>query len=272
MSLKVLNPLNSASRNSVLLDRSFLLKVKAKKSLLTSLPATGGRNNRGKITVRHIGNSHKKRYRLIDFKRQKRGCGGVIKTIEYDPYRNSYISLVKYEDGDQGYILSPDSLMIDDMVFTGPGVDIVVGNSLPLNDIPVGTVVHNIELKIGKGGQLARAAGCYAQVVSKDKGYTLLKLRSGQFRYVLSKCCATIGVVSNQSSKNVKLGKAGRSRWRGIRPSVRGVAMNPIDHPHGGGEGRTSGGRHPVSPWGVLAKGKKTRKINKNSSKYIKYK
>ncbi|MBQ4874885.1 MAG: 50S ribosomal protein L2 [Rickettsiaceae bacterium H1] len=269
MTLKVLKPLNSSFRGTVL--NSFgVSNSKPKKSLLISLSNNGGRNNRGVITVRHMGGGHKKRYRLIDFKRRK--SNGVVQSVEYDPYRTSYISLVKYDDDSYRYILSPDSISVGDCVLSGLDAEINVGNSLPLGEIPVGTLVHNIELKIGKGGVLARAAGNYAQIVGKDDKYTLLRLRSGQSRYVLSKCFATIGIVSNQNNKGVKLGKAGRARWKGVRPTVRGVAMNPVDHPHGGGEGRTSGGRHPVSPWGLLTKGKKTRNMKKASNKYIKFK
>ncbi len=269
MSLKFLKPLNSASRSTVLLDRSVLSKVKPKKSLLKSLSSKSGRNSRGRMTVRHVGGGHKKRYRVIDFKRRKNNVVGVVKTIEYDPYRNSFISLVEYKDGDNRYILAPDSIAVGDNVMSGVSSEVSVGNACSLSNIPVGSLVHNVEMKPGKGGQIARAAGCYAQIVSKDQNYVLLKLRSGEMRYVLSSCYATIGIVSGINCKNVKLGKAGRKRWKGIRPTVRGVAMNPVDHPMGGGEGKTSGGRHPVSPWGGLAKGKKTRKLNKSSNKYI---
>lgn len=271
ISLKVLKPLNASSRGAVLFNRSFLSKYKPKKSLLRSVSATGGRNSAGRITVRHIGGGHKRRYRLIDFKRQRdEAAPGLIKTIEYDPYRNSYISLVEYSNNAFGYILSPSGVLIGDAVSSGADVEIAPGNALPLINIPIGTLVHNVELKPGKGGQIARSAGCSARIVAHDKKYTLLRLSSGESRYILSVCFATVGIVSNQGIKNVKLGKAGRKRWLGVRPTVRGVAMNPVDHPLGGGEGKTSGGRHPVSPWGLLTKGKKTRKMNKNSSKYIK--
>ncbi len=270
MSLKVLRPLNNSSRRAVLLNKSSLSRVKPQKSLLKPLRGSGGRNNSGRITTRHIGGAHKKQYRLVDFKRQKIGVEAVVKTIEYDPCRTAHISFVEYEDGDKSYVLAPDSMSVGHRICSGDGVDIIVGNALPLSSIPVGTLVHNIELKPGKGAQLVRSAGCYAQVVGRDGEYVLLKLRSGQLRYVLSRCYATIGTVSNASNKNVKLGKAGRNRWRGVRPTVRGVAMNPVDHPLGGGEGKSSGGRHPVSPWGLLSKGKKTRKAKKNSNKYIK--
>ncbi len=268
MSLKKIRPLGAASRGTVLFDSSAVSRVKPQKSLSKGVVSTGGRSNQGRITVRHIGGVGRRKYRFVDFKRRKANQPGCVETIEYDPFRNSYISLVRYEDDTLSYILSPDNISVGDMISSGVGSDIVVGNAMPLSNIPVGTLVHNIELKVGKGGQIARAAGCYAQIVSKDKGYTLLRLRSGQLRYVLSGCYATVGSVSNPEIKNTKLGKAGRSRWRGVRPTVRGVAMNPVDHPLGGGEGRTSGGRHPVSPWGVLAKGKKTRK-KKSSDKYI---
>ena len=270
MSLKFLKPINNSSRGSVILDKSHLSKVKPQKSLLKSLSATGGRNNAGRITVRHIGGAHKKKYRMLDFKRSKTAVEGVIKTIEYDPYRSAHISYVEYDDKEKSYILTPDAIEIGSRICSGDSVDIIVGNALPLSSIPMGTLVHNVEMKPGKGGQIARSAGCYAQVVGRDGDYILLKLRSGILRRILSKCYVTIGVVSNANNKNIKLGKAGRNRWRGVRPTVRGVAMNPVDHPLGGGEGKTSGGRHPVSPWGLLSKGKKTRKLNKSSNKYIK--
>lgn len=259
MSLKSLKPINSSSRHAVLLDKGDLSNSKPYKPLLKSLSSTGGRNNLGRVTAYHMGGGHKKRYRLIDFKGRRDGSVGSVESVEYDPCRTAHISLVKYADNDFSYILAPDKLKVGLKVIAGEGQDIVLGNSLPLKDIPIGVVVHNIELKPGKGGQVARAAGCYAQVMGKDKSYILLKLRSGKMLYVLSSCYATIGSVSNPNNKNIKLGKAGRNRWRGVRPTVRGVAMNPVDHPLGGGEGKTSGGRHPVSPWGLLSKGKKTR-------------
>ncbi|HJN04321.1 MAG TPA: 50S ribosomal protein L2, partial [Alphaproteobacteria bacterium] len=228
----------------------------------------GGRNNRGRITARRIGGGHKKRYRLVDFKRRKFDIAATVERLEYDPNRSAFIALIKYDDGELSYIIAPQRLQIGDKVISGETVDIKPGNAMPMQSIPVGTIVHNVEMKAGKGGQMARSAGTYAQLVGKDAGYALLRLTSGEQRMVRAECMATVGAVSNPDKKNIKLGKAGRKRWMGKRPSVRGVAMNPVDHPHGGGEGRTSGGRHPVTPWGKPTKGKRTR-ANKATDKYI---
>lgn len=239
------------------------------KPLTTSLKKKSGRNNYGRITVRHKGGGHKKLYRIIDFKRDKENIPAKVRTIEYDPNRSARIALLAYSDGEYRYIIAPIGLKVGDTVLSGSDADIKPGNSLKLKDIPVGTIVHNVEMRPGKGGQLARSAGTYSQLLSKEGGYCHLRLPSGEIRLVLAECKATIGQVSNPEHENIKIGKAGRARWFGVRPTVRGVAMNPIDHPHGGGEGRTSGGRHPVSPWGMPTKGYKTRKKNKPSNKYI---
>ena len=232
---------------------------KPERSLLTPLPKKGGRNNNGRITVRHRGGGHKRRYRIIDFKRDKSGVPGKVSTIEYDPNRNARISLVVYADGEKRYILHPQGLQVGDTVISKEGAEIKPGHALALRDIPLGTMVHNVELKQGKGGQLARSAGTAVQLAAKEGDYAQIRLRSGEIRKVRVECLATIGVVGNSDHMNMDLGKAGRKRWLGIRPTVRGVAMNPIDHPHGGGEGRTSGGRHPVTPWGISTKGHRTR-------------
>ena len=268
MALKVYKPDTAAQRGLVLIDRAGLWKGKPEKTLTEGLTKTGGRNNKGRITTRHIGGGHKRSYRVIDFKRNKHDIEATVERIEYDPNRTAFIALIKYKDGVLSYILAPQRLAAGDVVSAGEKADIKPGNALPLRRIPVGTIVHNIEMKPGKGGQLARSAGAYAQITSKDSGYALLKLRSGEVRLVHADCIATVGAVSNPDHQNANVGKAGRSRWKGVRPTVRGVAMNPIDHPHGGGEGKTSGGRHPVTPWGKPTKGKKTRK-NKRTDKYI---
>jgi large subunit ribosomal protein L2 len=239
------------------------------KSLLAPLNKKGGRNNNGRITVRHQGGGHKKKYRIIDFKRNKEGIPATVKTIEYDPNRSARIALIAYADGEKAYIIAPIGIKVGDTILSGAGADIKPGNSMALKDMPVGTVIHNIELRPGKGGQLARSAGTYSQLLSKEGEYCHVRLPSGEIRLIKAECKATVGQISNPTHENIKVGKAGRSRWKGIRPTVRGVAMNPIDHPHGGGEGRTSGGRHPVSPWGMPTKGYKTRKKNKPSNKYI---
>lgn len=240
------------------------------KSLLKPLPKRAGRNHQGKITVRHRGGGHKRQYRIIDFKRDKDGIPGRVATIEYDPNRSSRIALINYADGEKRYILAPVGLKVGDMIYSGPDVDIKVGNALPLINIPVGTVLHNVELKPGKGGQLARAAGAEAQLLGKDGDYVTLRLSSGEVRMVRKECRATVGQVGNLDHENVSIGKAGRTRWKGIRPTVRGVVMNPNDHPHGGGEGRAPIGRKsPMSPWGKPTLGKKTRKKNHNTDKYI---
>jgi len=230
--------------------------------------ASGGRNNTGRITSRYIGGGHKKLYRLVDFRRRKIDMPAKVERIEYDPNRSAFIALITYQDGIQSYILAPQRLAVGDMVVSGERVDIKPGNALPLRNIPVGTVIHNVELKPGKGGQIARSAGAFVQLVGKDQGYALLRLTSGELRRVPGECWATIGAVSNADHGNEKMGKAGRNRWKGKRPHVRGTAMNPVDHPHGGGEGRTKGGRHPVTPWGKPTKGYKTRH-NKSTDQYI---
>lgn len=267
MALKTYNPTTPSQRALVLIDRSDLWKGRPVKSLTKGKTKTGGRNNLGRITTRHIGGGHKQLYRLVDFKRNKAGSA-IVERIEYDPNRTAFIALIKYDDAELAYILAPQRLKVGDKVEAGQGSDIKVGNALQLKDIPVGTIVHNIEMKPGKGGQLARAAGSYAQLTGKDSGYALLRLRSGEVRLVKAECIATVGAVSNPDHQNQNIGKAGRNRWKGKRPTVRGVVMNPVDHPHGGGEGRTSGGRHPVTPWGKPTKGKRTR-TNKKTNKYI---
>jgi large subunit ribosomal protein L2 len=268
MALKKYKPVTSSQRGLVLVDRSDLWKGKPEKSLTVGKNRTGGRNNLGRITSWHRGGGHKKSYRLVDFKRQKSGMSAKVERLEYDPNRTAFIALLKYKDGTLSYILAPQKLAVGDIVESGDNVDIKVGNTLLLKNMPIGTIVHNVEMKPGKGGQIARSAGSYAQLVGKDSGYAQIKLRSGELRIVLIDCCATVGAVSNADHQNIKIAKAGRKRWLGRRPIVRGVAMNPVDHPHGGGEGKTSGGRHPVTPWGKPTKGKKTRR-NKSTSKYI---
>lgn len=269
MGIKLLAPVTASSRGTVLVDRNHLWKGKPKKSLAVGKKSTGGRNNFGRITVRHIGGGHKKKYRIVDFKRSD-DINAVVERIEYNPNATAFLALISDQNGVKSYILAPQGVKPGDTIASGNDVDILPGNCLQLKFIPVGTFVHNIELKPGNGGVIARSAGSYARVLGYEGSYVLLKLRSGQVRLVLSTCRATVGMLSNTDHKNIKLGKAGRNRWLGVRPAVRGVAMNPIDHPHGGGEGKTSGGRHPVTPWGVSTKGKKTRKRNKFSNKYIK--
>ena len=249
-------------------DFSEITTAKPEKSLLRPLKKTGGRNNLGRITVRHRGGGHKRRYRLIDFKRDKFDVPAKVATIEYDPNRSARISLLHYADGEKRYIIAPQGLNVGDVVVAGEQVDIKPGNALPLRAIPLGTNLHNIEMKPGKGGQLIRSAGTVAQLVAKDEQYAQLRLRSGEIRRIRIECMATVGAVSNPENMNINLGKAGRNRWLGRRPTVRGVAMNPVDHPHGGGEGKTSGGRHPVTPWGKPTKGYKTRK-RRDTNKYI---
>ncbi len=259
MALKTFKPTSPGRRNLVSVDRSDLWKGGPEKNLTEGLRKTGGRNNNGRITARHIGGGHKRRYRLIDFKRKKFDVAATVERIEYDPNRTAFIALIEYADGEKSYILAPQRLNAGDKVVSGKQCDIKPGNAMPLANIPVGTLVHNVELKPGKGGQMARSAGSYVQLVGKDRGYAQLRVPSGEVRLVRAECMATVGAVSNPDQQNIKLGKAGRKRWLGKRPHVRGVAMNPVDHPHGGGEGRTSGGRHPVSPWGKPTKGKRTR-------------
>lgn len=268
MALKKFNPVTPSQRALVIVDRSELWKGKPEKSLTVGISKTGGRNNLGRTTSWHRGGGHKRKYRLVDFKRKTWDIEATVERIEYDPNRTAFIALIRYENGDLSYILAPQRLIIGDKVVAGEKVDIKPGNALPLKNIPVGTILHNIEMKVGKGGQIARSAGSYVQLVGKDSGYALLRLRSGEVRLVRAECMATIGAVSNPDHQNVNFGKAGRMRWLGRRPVVRGVAMNPIDHPHGGGEGKTSGGRHPVTPWGKPTKGKRTRS-NKATGKYI---
>ncbi|CAL7963301.1 50S ribosomal subunit protein L2 [Alphaproteobacteria bacterium] len=268
MSLKECKPVTSSTRGLVLVNRSDLWKGEPEKRLVRSKKRSGGRNNLGRITAWRKGGGAKQKYREIDFKRNKVGVFGTVQRIEYDPNRTAFIALVKYDDGELSYILAPQDLLMGERVVSADAADIKVGNTMQLRNMPVGTVVHNVELKPGKGGQIARAAGACAQLVSKDVSHVLIKLRSGEVRMVSSVCRATIGVISNPDNQNIVLAKAGRSRWLGVRPTVRGVAMNPVDHPHGGGEGKTSGGRHPVTPWGKSTKGKKTRN-NKRTARYI---
>ena len=259
MALKQYKPTTPGQRGLVLVDRTALWKGKPEKALTEGLRGHGGRNNFGRITARRRGGGHKRRYRIVDFKRAKCDVPATVERLEYDPNRSGFIALIRYEDGEPAYILAPQRLSVGDTVVAGRSVDVKPGNAMPLQNIPVGTIIHNIEMKRGKGGQIARAAGTYAQLIGKDQGYAQLRLNSGELRMVRAECMATVGAVSNPDQQNVKMGKAGRSRWLGKRPSVRGVAMNPIDHPHGGGEGKSSGGRHPVTPWGKPTKGKRTR-------------
>jgi len=268
MALKSYNPTTPSQRQLVIVDRSSLWKGKPVKKLTEGLTKSAGRNNTGRITARRRGGGHKQTYRIIDFKRRKFDAVGTIERLEYDPNRTAFIALVSYEDGEQAYILAPQRLAAGDKVIAGERVDVKPGNAMPLRSIPIGTIVHNVELKPGKGGQMARSAGTYVQIVGRDSGYALLRLASGEVRMVRGECMASIGAVSNPDQQNINLGKAGRKRWLGKRPAVRGVAMNPVDHPHGGGEGRTSGGRHPVTPWGKPTKGKKTRN-NKATDRLI---
>ncbi|MBP2147770.1 50S ribosomal protein L2 [Xanthobacter autotrophicus DSM 597] len=268
MALKHFKPVTPSLRQLVIVDRSGLYKGKPVKTLTEGKSSSGGRNNNGRITVRFRGGGHKQTYRLVDFKRLKRGMSATVERLEYDPNRTSFIALLKYEDGELAYILAPQRLAVGDQVIAGDNVDVKPGNAGPLSSLPVGTIVHNVELKIGKGGQIARSAGTYAQIVGRDEGYVIVRLNSGEQRLVHGACYATVGAVSNPDHMNISLGKAGRSRWLGRMPHNRGVVMNPVDHPHGGGEGRTSGGRHPVTPWGIPTKGKKTRS-NKATDKFI---
>jgi large subunit ribosomal protein L2 len=259
MALKHFNPVTASLRGTVLIDRSELWKGKPVKGLTEGKHSTGGRNNHGRITSRFRGGGHKQAYRIVDFKRRKYDVAGVVERLEYDPNRTAFIALIKYADGELAYILAPQRLKVGDPVISGLRVDIKPGNAMPLAAIPVGTIIHNIELKVGAGGKMARSAGTFAQLVGKDQGYAQIKLTSGELRVVRAECMATIGAVSNADHQNEQIGKAGRSRWMGRKPHNRGVVMNPVDHPHGGGEGRTSGGRHPVTPWGKPTKGYKTR-------------
>jgi len=268
MAIKQYKPTSASQRGTSVVDYSVLDRVEPFRPLLESTKRSGGRNNTGRITVRHVGGGARRHYRLIDFKRSKRDISGRVEYIEYDPNRTAFIARVVYKDGERCYILAPDGLKKGDEILAANQVDVKPGNAMPLKNIPFGTPVHNIEMKVGKGGQLARSAGASAQLVGRVDGYAQLRMPSGEMRRVREECFATIGVVSNSDHFNVKIGKAGRTRWLGIRPTVRGVAMNPVDHPHGGGEGRTSGGRHPCTPWAVQTKGHKTRH-NKRTDKDI---
>jgi large subunit ribosomal protein L2 len=268
MTLKNYRPVTPSLRELVQVDKKDLWKGGPEKKLTVGFAKTGGRNNRGRITSRHIGGGARAKYRIIDFKRNKDNIFATVERIEYDPNRTAFIALIKYEDGSLSYIIAPQKLEVGAKIVSGHGADIKIGNCLPLSSIPIGTFVHNVEMKPEKGGQIARAAGSFVQLVGKLSGKAQLKMRSGEVRVVPLECRATIGVVSNIDHQNINYAKAGRVRWLGRRPTVRGVAMNPVDHPHGGGEGKTSGGRHPVTPWGKPTKGKKTRN-NKSTQKYI---
>ncbi len=269
MGIKKLKPVTPGTRFRSNFTFEEITKSTPEKSLTLPLKQSGGRNNLGRITTRFIGGGHKRRYRIIDFKRNKHGIPAKVFSIEYDPNRSSRIALLHYLDGEKKYIIAPEGLKIGDTLSSGPGSDIIVGNALPLKEMPLGSFVHNVELKPGKGGQLGRSAGSSIQVMAKEGDFAQLKMPSGEVRLVRLDCMATYGVVGNADKENISLGKAGRNRWLGKRPHVRGVAMNPVDHPMGGGEGKTSGGGHPVSPWGQKAKGLKTRKHKKESNKFI---
>jgi large subunit ribosomal protein L2 len=268
MALKTYKPTTPSLRQLVIVARDGLFKGKPVKTLTEGLHSSGGRNNTGRITVRFRGGGHKRAYRIVDFKRRKLGIPATVERLEYDPNRSAFIALIKYQDGELSYILAPQRLAVGDSVVSDKSVDVKPGNAAPLGTLPVGTIVHNVELKPGKGGQIARSAGTFAQIVGRDQGYVIVRLNSGEQRLVLGTCLGTIGAVSNPDHMNTSIGKAGRQRWLGRRPHNRGVVMNPVDHPHGGGEGRTSGGRHPVTPWGKPTKGKKTRS-NKSTNKFI---
>ena len=268
MAIKSYKPTSAGSRHQTCSTFEEITSTTPEKSLLVSQTKSGGRNSFGRLTSRHIGGGHKQKYRIIDFRREKTSIPAKVASIEYDPNRSARIALLHYVDGEKRYILAPLDLKVGDTVISGPEADIKPGNALPLRAIPLGTIIHNVELKIGKGAQLARSAGTFAQLMSKEGKYSQIKLPSGEVRLILQDCYATIGQVGNIDHENVNIGKAGRSRWLGKRPKVRGVAMNPVDHPHGGGEGRTSGGRHPVTPWGIPTKGYKTR-TNKSSDRFI---
>ncbi len=268
MAIRRVKPTSPGRRFQAYSSFEEVTKTKPEKQLLKVIKKSGGRNAKGRITCRHRGGGHKRHYRIIDFKRDKIGIPAKVAAIEYDPNRSARIALLHYVDGEKRYILAPVNLKVDDIVESGPDADIKPGNSLPLSYIPLGTQIHNIELRSGKGGQIVRSAGTYAQLMAKEDRYALIKLPSGEVRMVLINCMATVGQLGNMTHENIDLGKAGRTRWLGRRPKVRGVAMNPVDHPMGGGEGRSSGGRHPCSPWGVPTKGYKTRK-NKSSDRLI---
>ena len=268
MALKTFKPTTPSLRQLVIVDRSDLYKGKPVKALTEGQSSAGGRNNTGRVTVRFRGGGHKQTYRLVDFKRRKVDVAAKVERIEYDPNRTSFIALIRYADGEQSYIVAPQRLSVGDEVVSGAQVDVKPGNAMALANIPVGTIVHNVEMKIGKGAAIARSAGTYAQIVGRDQGYVIVRLNSGEQRLIHGQCFGTIGAVSNPDHMNTNFGKAGRRRWLGRRPHNRGVTMNPVDHPHGGGEGRTSGGRHPVTPWGKPTKGKKTRS-NKSTGTFI---
>ena len=268
MALKSYKPTTPSQRQLVIVDRSGLHRGAPVKGLTEGLKSSGGRNNMGRVTARFQGGGHKRTYRMVDFKRRKLDVSAVVERLEYDPNPTAIIAQVKYEDAELSYILAPQRLAVGDTIVAAQQADVKPGNAMPLSAMPVGTIVHNVELKPGKGGQVARSAGTYAQLVGRDQGMAILRLNSGEQRLVHGSCFGTVGAVSNPDHGNINDGKAGRSRWRGKRPHNRGVAMNPVDHPHGGGEGRTSGGRHPVSPWGKPTKGKKTRS-NKSTDKFI---
>ncbi len=268
MALKHYNPTSPARRGLVLIDRSSLHKGGPVKHLTEGLKKSGGRNNMGHATARGIGGGHKQRYRIVDFKRRTWDVAGTVERLEYDPNRTAFLALVKYPDASVAYILAPQRLAPGDQVIAGKKVDVKPGNAMEIGQMPVGTIVHNVELKPGEGGQLARSAGTFIQVVGRDRGMVIIRLNSGEQRYVPSTCMASVGAVSNPDNSNQYFAKAGRARWMGSRPMSRGVAKNPVDHPHGGGEGRTSGGRHPVTPWGKPTKGAKTRS-NKSTDKMI---
>jgi large subunit ribosomal protein L2 len=269
MAIKKLKPVTPGTRFRSNFAFDEITKDKPEKSLTVALRKSGGRNNLGRMTSRNIGGGHKRRYRVIDFKRDKNGVPAKVFSIEYDPNRTCRIALLHYADGEKRYIIAPDGLKVGDKIMSGHGSEIITGNALPLSEMPLGSFVHNVELKPGKGGQLGRSAGASIQLMAKEGNYAQLKMPSGEVRMVALNCMATYGVVGNAEQENISLGKAGRSRWMGIRPHVRGVAMNPVDHPMGGGEGKTSGGGHPVSPWGQKSKGLKTRKRKKESNKLI---
>jgi large subunit ribosomal protein L2 len=268
MALKTFKPVTPSLRQLVIVDRSELYKGKPVKHLTEGKSSSGGRNNLGRITVRFRGGGHKQSYRVIDFKRRKMDVPAKVERIEYDPNRTSFIALIRYADNELAYIVAPQRLAVGDEVISGQQVDVKPGNAMPMSNMPVGTIVHNVELKLGKGAAMVRAAGTFAQIVGRDQAYVIVRLNSGEQRLVHGQCFATVGAVSNPDHMNASIGKAGRSRWLGRMPHNRGVTMNPVDHPHGGGEGRTSGGRHPVTPWGKPTKGKKTRS-NKSTDKFI---
>jgi large subunit ribosomal protein L2 len=268
MGIRKLKPTSPGRRDMEVSDFDTITKKKPERSLLAPIRKKGGRNNTGRITCRHKGGGHKRKLRIIDFKRDKFGIPAKVISIEYDPNRSARIALLSYQDGDKRYILAPQKIKVNDVLYSGKDADIKIGNALPLKNIPVGTIIHNVELKKGKGAQMVRSAGAFAQLVARDKKYAQIKLPSNEVRMVRIECMATIGSVSNPEHEIITMGKAGRSRYLGKRPSVRGVVMNPVDHPHGGGEGRSSGGRHPCTPWGKITRGKKTRK-NKATDKYI---